>query len=442
LTDVYLGKIKRLVISLPPRSLKSIMTSVALPAWVLGHSPTRKIMCASYAQDLSDKFARDTRTVMTQRWYQATFPGTRIVGHAVGELRTSREGARLATSSGGVMTGRGADIIIIDDPLKPADALSEVARTNTNAWFDNTVVSRLDNKSAGAIIIIAQRLHQDDLIGHVLQQGGWEVLSFPAIAEVDEDVPIITPYGVRRLTRKAGEVLHPAREPTEELDRLRQSMGEYHFQAQYQQSPAPLGGAMIKTVWLRYYESGSLPSLSMIVQSWDTANKSGELNDYSVCTTWGVREGRYYLLHVFRRKLNFPDLKRAVGSQAAEWKPQTILIEDKASGTQLIQELVSEGVFGIKAYAPPPGTDKVLRLHAQATGFENGFVFLPREAHWLAEYVNELTSFPGAKYDDQVDSTTQALAHMRAGSSSLEVWAKLGREAGPFLAAQRTLLHR
>jgi predicted phage terminase large subunit-like protein len=178
----------------------------------------------------------------------------------------------------------------------------------------------------------------------------------------------------------------------------------------------------------------------MIVQSWDTANKSGELNDYSVCTTWGVRDGRYYLLHVLREKLNFPDLKRAARMQAETWRPQTILIEDKASGTQLIQELASEGVFGIKPYAPPPGTDKVLRLHAQATGFENGLVFLPREAHWLADYVNELTSFPGAKYDDQVDSTTQALAHMRGQSSSLEVWAKLGRDAAPILPTQRLLI--
>ena len=327
-----------------------------------------------------------------------------------------------------------ADIIIIDDPLKPADALSETSRTAANEWFENTLRSRLNNKKDGAIVIIAQRLHQDDLVGHVLEEDGWEVLSFPAIAESDEDVPIITPYGVRRFRRKAGEALHPDREPLGVLKQLRDSMGEYNFQAQYQQSPAPVGGAMIKTEWLRYYEPGEQPTFSMIIQSWDTANKSGELNDYSVCTTWGMRDGRYYLRHVLRQKLNFPDLKRAVALQAQAYSPSIILIEDKASGTQLIQELTAEGVFAIKAYAPPPGTDKVLRLHAQATGFENGLVFLPTKASWLADYVTELTSFPGAKYDDQVDSTTQALDYMRGQCSGLEVWAKLGRDAGPLLA--------
>lgn len=426
------GEIKRLIICLPPRSLKSHLASVAFSAWCLGHNPALKIIAVSYGQDLAEKFARDCRTLMSEGWYQVLFSKTRLPGRQpVTDLRTTRHGSRFATSVGGVLTGRGADIIIIDDPLKPTDALSDPARNGANDWYDNTLLSRLNNKKDGAIVIISQRLHQDDLVGHVLAGGQWEVLSFPAIATTEEDVPMATPYGIRRFRRQVGDALHPSREPLEVLLGLKETMGEYNFQAQYQQEPAPLGGAMIKTSWLKYYERGSEPQFSSIVQSWDTANKPGELNDYSVCTTWGVRDGRFYLLHVLREKLNFPDLKRAVRAQSAKFRPQTILIEDKASGTQLIQELRAEALFGIKSYEPRPGSDKLMRLHEQATGFENGLVYLPSEAPWLSDYRLELTTFPGSKYDDQVDSTSQALDHLRALSSGLEIWEKLASRSFP-----------
>ena len=182
---------------------------------------------------------------------------------------------------------------------------------------------------------------------------------------------------------------------------------------------------MVKTEWLRYYEPSDLPErFDIIVQSWDTANKSTELSDYSVCTTWGRANGKVYLLDVFRQRLNYPDLKRKVKELAHLHGANKILIEDKASGTQLIQDLQAEHVFGITPYEPPSGTDKIMRLHAQTAWFENGFVFLPRSAPWLADYVTELTGFPGTKYDDQVDSTTQALDHLK-GRSSLEIWARL-----------------
>ena len=427
LEDCRRGKIKRLIINLPPRSLKSHFTSVALPAWMLGHDPTKQIICASYGQDLADKFARDCRTVMQAAWYQRLFPRTRIVGRqAVADFSTTQSGNRMATSVGGVLTGRGADIIIIDDPMKPDEALSETRRSAVNDWYDNTLVSRLNNKQDGCIIIIMQRLHQDDVAAHVMAQGDWEVLSFPAIAIMDEDVPIMTPFGVRRFQRKEGDALHPQREPLQTLRQIRHTIGEYNFLSQYQQDPAPAGGAMIKTAWLKYYEPGQNLEFSSVVQSWDTANKSGELNDYSVCTTWGVFERRYYLLDVYRQKLNYPDLKRAVHAQAAQHNPTAIVIEDKASGIQLIQELQSEAVFGLKPYSLPQGMDKVMRLHAQATGFENGLVYLPQHAPWLTDYVSELTTFPGAKYDDQVDSTTQALAYMRSLNTGLAIWEKLG----------------
>jgi len=247
LTAIRQGKIRRLIINLPPRSLKSLMASVAFPAWCLGHDPSKQILCVSYAQELADKLARDCRGIMLSGWYRHFFP-TRLAPHrqAVAEFITTRQGYRLATSNGGVLTGRGADIILIDDPLKPEEALSDTQRQAANEWFSHTLYSRLNDKRHGVIVIIMQRLHEDDLVGHVLAQEPWEVLRFPAIAEEDEMHEIETIWGPRTFARRRGEVLHPDREPLETLDRFRRTTGEYNFAGQYQQSPAPLGGGLVK----------------------------------------------------------------------------------------------------------------------------------------------------------------------------------------------------
>lgn len=409
------GEITRLIINLPPRQLKSHCASVAFPAWYLAHNPAGHIICASYGQDLADKFARDCRRVMASPWYKELFRTRLADRQAVHDFATSAQGTRMATSVGGVLTGRGADMIIIDDPLKPDEALSEPRRKAVNEWYDHTLLSRLNDKQRGCIIIIMQRLHQDDLVGHVLEQENWHVLSFAAVAETDELHQIDGPLGRRLFRREVGDVLHPERESAATLAHIRETIGEYTFSAQYQQNPIPLGGAMVKTAWLQYYEPSERPlRFSQTVQSWDTANKATELSDYSVCTTWGTHDNRYYLLDVFRRRLNYPDLKRKVIELARRDRPNKILIEDRASGTQLIQDLKADGVNAVTAYQPPSGTDKIMRLHAQTAVFENGTVWLPRRASWLADYVNELTSFPGSRYDDQVDSTTQALDHLSA----------------------------
>ena len=423
------GEIKRLIINLPPRGLKSHCASIAFPAWCLGHNPTGQVICASYGQDLADKFARDCRTIMTADWYRAIF-ATRVANRqAVADFMTTEQGVRMSTSVGGVLTGRGADLIIIDDPLKPDEALSETQRKAVNDWFDNTLLSRLNDKTNGCIIIIMQRLHQDDLVGHVLEQEDWEVLSFPAIAEQDEAHVIVNPFGTRLFCRKVGDALHPERESLAIYNNIRHTIGEYNFLSQYQQDPSPPGGAMVKTGWLVFHEPGEQPAnFSRIVQSWDTANKATELSDYSVCTTWGVIYKKYYLLDVYRRKLNYPDLKRAVVELQKKFGAMTIIIEDKASGTQLIQDLKSEQVFGIQEYKPPPGTDKIMRLHAQTAMFENGFVVLPRTAPWLADYIHELTSFPGTRHADQVDSTTQFLDYIQV-NNGVELLTKLGQQS-------------
>jgi len=342
-------------------------------------------------------------------WFQRIFP-TRLSPHrhAVQEFITTRQGYRLATSTGGVLTGRGADLILIDDPSKPEEALSDARRNATNEWYLNTLYSRLNDKCRGAIVIIMQRLHEDDLVGHVLGQEPWQVVSFPAIAEADEVHAIDTIWGPRCFTRRSGEALHPAREPLFVLENIRRTIGEYNFAGQYQQSPAPLGGGLVKGEWFKRYDDKERPErFDRIVQSWDTANKATELSDFSVCTTWGVKGKKVYLLGLLRQRLEYPALKRAVREQQNLYGATTVLIEDKASGTQLIQELIADGCHGVTRYQPT--SDKIMRMHAQTAMIENGFVSIPQGAPWLAQYLHEMAVFPNGKHDDQVDSTAQFL---------------------------------
>jgi predicted phage terminase large subunit-like protein len=428
-----LGEIKRLIITLPPRYLKSHSASIALTTWLLGHSPATEIICASYGQDLANKLALDSRTLMMSSVYQALFP-TRLSPEkrAVDDFRTTAKGGRMATSVGGVLTGRGADFLIIDDPLKPDEAVSDAQRKTANDWCDGTLQSRLNNKKEGCIILIMQRLHQNDVAGHLLEQGGWEHLSFPAIAETDEHYEIEhLPVKNRFFERKTGEALHPERETKEMLEQTRDRIGSFHFFSQYQQNPIPKEGVMVKDEWLQYFDEPPQASdISMVIQSWDTAVKSGAMNDFSVCTTWAVtRKGHYYLIHVYRKKLQYPELRRAVIELCNQHKPRHVLIEDKSSGSQLIQDLEKELGSKIKAFMPLPGTTKTERLNSITDLFEAGKVFLPKKAHWLHDYRSELTSFPGAKHDDQVDSTSQALTHLKNSNSSLAIWEKLGRGA-------------
>jgi predicted phage terminase large subunit-like protein len=425
------GKIKRLIINLPPRTLKSHTASVAFPAWLLGHKPSTQIICASYGQELSDKHARDCRTVMGSAFYRHLFPQTRLSQEkqSVNDFMTTEQGFRMSTSVGGVLTGRGADFVILDDIMKPDDALSEMNRKRGNEWYGNTLLSRLNSKENGVIIIVMQRLHQDDLVGHILEQeNNWEVLALPAIAQQDEEYRIEHPLGYSTYQRQNGQALHPERDSLETLIRIQKTIGDYNFQSQYQQTPMPREGGDIKKAWLSYYEKESMPErFTMKLQSWDTASKSGELNDFSVCTTWGFYDSNFYLLDVFRKRLEYPALKRAFKEQWNRHTPSKVLIEDKSSGMALIQDLLYEGVYGLEAVKPPPGSDKRMRFNAQAIRFESGRVLLPRNAPWLQDYVLEITGFPGTKHDDQVDSTSQALEYMASTMDGLASWIRLGQ---------------
>lgn len=411
------GETKRLIICVPPRSLKSHCASIAFPAWLLGRKPSAQIICASYAQGLADKLALDCRSLMNSDWYRQVF-ATRLSSQrqAVSEFMTEAQGFRMATSVGGVLTGRGGDFIIIDDPLKPDEAVSDTRRNAVNGWYAHTLYSRLNNKETGCIIVIMQRLHEDDLVGHVLQKDNWRVLRFPAIAIEDEQYDIQNCYGTRTVHRPAGQALHPERESLEMLNIIRRNLDEYSFSGQYQQDPAPQGGGIVKQEWFKTYIVGEEPGkFDLVLQSWDTAAKDKEENNYSVCTTWGKKDQNLYLVHVLRRRMDYPELKRSVTEQATRFKATTVLIEDKSSGTPLIQELRREGSHAIKAYQPK--IDKKTRMHSVTSTIEGGFVHLPDKASWLADYLHEMITFPRGRYDDQCDSTSQALDWVKTASS-------------------------
>ena len=409
LEAVKRGEIKRLIVMMCPRSLKSHCVSVAFPAFLLGHDPYLRMMCVSYGQDLADTLARACRAVMLSPFYNRLFPQSALLGgkQSVGEFTTAAGGYRFATSVGGTVTGRGADIIIVDDPQKPDDAMSDARRRSTNEWYDGTLFPRLNDKATGAIIVVMQRLHEDDLVGHLLQQEGWEVVRLPSIAEEEQVFHHDTIFGPRRIIRRPGDVLHPARDDLATLMEIKRNGGEYHWASQHQQNPAPAGGGLVKRAWFQTYDALKPPKFERIVQSWDCAISVGELADYSVCTTWGVFEKRAYLVNVFRKRLAYPDLMRAVIEQRNFYDASVVLIEDQASGKQLLQEFAWARVAGIKAYMPQG--DKVMRMHAQTDMVEGGFVFVPTTVPWLAAYIHELTIFPNGRHDDQVDSTSQFL---------------------------------
>jgi predicted phage terminase large subunit-like protein len=269
---------------------------------------------------------------------------------------------------------------------------------------------------------------------------GWKVMAFSAIAERDEGFTIVNLAGTRTFERRAGDALHPDRESLALYATIRHEIGEYNFQSQYQQNPSPPGGALVDPAWFRWYEPGEQPAtFSRTVISLDSANKATELSNYSVFTVWGIYDKLYYLLDVVRLKLIFPDLERKALELASQFCGSTFLIEDRASGTQLIQTLQSRFVNGVTAYAPPPGADKVMRLHTQSSMFANGRVLLPRTAPWLTDYIQELTSFPGSLHSDQVDSTTQFLDYI-SRDSDLEIFARFAEaDLSPFFGGRHYL---
>ncbi len=402
------GEVTRLIINLPPRMLKSTMVSVAWPAWLLAQRPEERIMVASYAQSLSIKHSTDCRAVMMAPWYGQAFPDTQLSydQNEKEKFTTTARGYRLAVSVGGAALGEGGNFLIVDDPLNPLQASHPTQRDAANAWFDHTFATRLDDKYKGAIIVVMQRLHRGDLAGYLLEKGGWEHLNLPAIAPA----PTVIRLGDFTHTREVGEVLHPARESAALLERTKRELGSANFSAQYQQNPQATAGAIVRPAW--FAARAEVSDGAMCVQSWDTGVKAGFHHDASACATFIEREGKHYLAEMRTMRMEYPALKRAILAAAERMKPDAILIEDKASGQSLLQDLKYE--TSLPLIACKATEDKLSRLIRVTPMMESGLVVLPNHASWLAAFEEELFAFPSVSHDDQVDAFSQYLNWVRA----------------------------
>lgn len=418
LMRVWRGECKRLIINVPPRSAKSICVTIAYTAWIMGHDPRKRIMAISYGNELSLKLAADVRTVVTSEWYGPLFPQFAVKTSRSNELVTTQQGYRFAGSVGGSVLGRGADLIVIDDPINGLNAVtSEATRRKVSEFYDATLYSRLNDKLNGAIIIVMQRLHQDDLVGHVLDKEEWEVLSIPAIAP--EDCRYRIGDGSEAFyQRRAGEVLHSAREPMVYLETVKRNLGTLNFSAQYQQNPMPAEGQVIKRAWIQNYDYDERPPVfERVIASWDTASTQAEHSDWSVGTVWGAIGQHFYLLDVIRGRWEAPELRKAILKIARDHEVDATLIENTELGRALSQDLRRTGQ--LQPLLQQARFDKTARLMAQAARFEAGQVFLPKKASWLGDYLGELLAFPVGRHDDQVDATSQALKYLTARTPML-----------------------
>ena len=403
------GEPARLIVSMPPRHGKSETLSVHGPAFYLGQHPDRSVIFTTYSQDFADDFGRKVRNILANPLYRAIFPKSRLSedSAAISKLSLTAGGSYFAVGRGAGITGRGADLLLIDDPIKDRDeASSPTIRRQLQRWFAEVAFTRLH--PGAAVIIVSTRWHDDDLSGFLLREHvaeGWELLNLAALAEPGD------PLG-----RAEGEALWPEQFPVETLLRQRAQLGSAAFAALYQGRPAALEGAIFQRKWWKFYREVPVEFERTII-SLDTAFKVGASNDYSVAQVWGRTRTGFYLLDQWRGKVEFPELRRMAEALAAKWQPHAVLVEDKASGQSLIQSLQRETALPVLPVKVD--RDKESRAHAVTPLVEAGRVFLPEAAEWVANFLDEVSSFPAAQHDDMVDSMTQALNYLRESNSGL-----------------------
>ncbi len=420
------GENQKLIINLPPRYLKSVICSIALPAFILGHNPSAKIMCISYGEDLASKLATDCRTIMETDWYKELFFQTRIRGdrRSSMDFETTKHGGRFAVTISGGVTGRGADWIIIDDPLKPVEAFSDIQREKVNELYGNTVNSRLNDKNTGRILVVMQRLHAHDLSGFLFENDpDFKSIVLPLIAVKDEEWQIKNHITGKIVIykRKKGELLHPEREGEKVVNSYRNSMSPFVFSAQYQQNPMPIGSGMIKQEWITTYQE--LPKLSKIILSWDTASKTTETNAYSACVVIGVgKDQKYYLLEVFRGRLDFPSLTRKVKELSDKYEGKMsgkiiTLVENASSGISLCQTLKGKITNLIPVSCK---SSKEQRFDIVALKTEQGELLFPGQYEpWFKSFEDEFLTFPRSLFKDQCDALSQAIGYFEEHKHSL-----------------------
>jgi predicted phage terminase large subunit-like protein len=407
LEAVEAGAIKRLMIFMPPQHGKSATSSILFPTWAIGRKPTRSVIFATYNQDYADDFGRKVRNIVKSPLYGLIFPAARLAedSASMSKFSTTAGGSFYAVGRGSAITGRGGDIVVVDDPLKDREeADSPTIRRNLQQWFSEVVYTRL--RPDASIVLVQTRWHLNDLAGWLLTEHpheDWRVLSLPALAEPGD------PLG-----RAEGEALWPERYPVETLQRIRASMTASSFAALYEQRPVPAGGAIFQEAWLQgRFDPATLSDVEITVQSWDTAfGKSSSSGDYSACATIARGKHGFYILNVVKGRWPFPQLKAKMVDQAAQWNPSVVLVEDTAAGASALQELQAETALPIKGVKAT--TEKAIRFEAVSPLFESGRVFFPTGAAWLDEVLAELVTVPAAAHDDVTDAIAQGLAHFRA----------------------------
>lgn len=412
LEAVMVGQIQNLVINLPPRNLKSDIVSVLWPTWAWTERAWLQFIFISYAQHLSDKFSRDRRQLIESQWYRDRWGNMVQLAddqNQKKEFANTARGSMFATSVGGTLTGKGADIIVIDDGINPEEAESKAEREASIRFIKNTVSTRLNDKKRGAIIEISQRTHKHDISGTLLAEGTYVHLKLPA--EAIEKQVITFPMSGRIITRNPGDLLHGEREDKAVLKKLRGGMTERAYRAQVQQSPASEEGNFIKRQWFRYWSKATLPvsAWSEMIQSWDLSFKDSKDSSYVVGQVWARYGLDFFLLDQVREQMNFPDTKRAFRMMTEKWPDAYAkLVEDKANGPAILDDLKSE-ITGLIAIEPDGS--KEARLAAQSHFIESGHVYLPEPSlvPWVDGYIEELCEFPEGDFDDQVDATSQAL---------------------------------
>ena len=411
--EVASGQCKRLIINMPPRHTKSEFASYLLPAWFLGKFPNKKVIQTSHTAELAVGFGRKVRNLVDQDIYKETFSGVGLQADskAAGRWATNKGGEYFAIGVGGAVTGKGADILIIDDPHSEQEAaLAEInpeIYDKTYEWYTSGPRQRL--QPGGAIIIVMTRWSKKDLTGQVLknsaQRSGedWKVIEFPAILP-------------------SGKPLWPQFWPIVELEALRNELPHSKWMAQYQQNPTSETTAIVKREWWKIWDSEEPPWCEFTLMSWDTAFEKNNRADYSACTTWGVfykeddtgiSQANIILLNAFRDRMEFPELKKRAIEEYKEWEPDSVIIEKKATGAPLIYEMRAMGI-PVQEFTPSRGNDKISRLNAVSDLFASGRVWVPN-THWAEEVVEEVASFPAGEHDDYVDSVSLAMMRFRKG---------------------------
>ena len=440
LEDVVQKKSPRLMLFAPPRSGKTEIVSRRFPAYTLGRFPDMSFIATSYASDLSTRNNRDVQRIIDEPIFNSIFPNVRLNGKNIRTVSRSswlrnsdifeivdHKGVYRSSGVGGGITGMGGDILIVDDPIKDAEqANSVVYRDKVWDWFTSTLYTR--SSFGGGILIILTRWHEDDLAGRLLEQmkkgegDTWKVINFPAIAEEDE------------VFRKEGEPLQAERFNIDSLNNIKKAVGSRVWSSLYQQRPSAVEGSLFKRENWQYYKPlTNVPqdlikqlNIKRVIQGWDTAFKKTDSSDYSAGLTIGVSDNAYFLLDLFKEKCEYPELKRVVQQYADKWKPQVVLVEDKASGQSIIQELKRNTRMPILAYRVDK--DKIARANAVTPIHESRLCFLPEGEKWVMDFVDSLSIFPNGSYDDDVDSFTMVLDYASRGTSGLYEWTRMSAE--------------